>query len=279
MEYLEQQVRRTISLAFEEDHTGQDITSLACISPQQTTRAEIVLKQNSKVAGLRFLPWACQIVDPSLTCEILASDGKDYEAHTVMARIEGKAHSILALERTALNLLQHASGIAQQTAQYVNAVKEFSCDILDTRKTLPGLRALQKYAVVMGGGKNHRFHLEDRFLIKNNHLKLQQTSHSVAEAIRRARTWKPQAQIEVEVENLADVQEALKEQVEMILLDNMTPSVVAKAVALANGKAYLEASGGITLDNVKEYAATGVNGISIGALTHSVRAVDLSLRM
>jgi nicotinate-nucleotide pyrophosphorylase (carboxylating) len=199
----------------------------------------------------------------------------------VIASMKGKAHSILAGERTLLNLLQHASGIAHLTAQCVSAVKGFQCDILDTRKTLPGLRAFQKYAVTVGGGKNHRFHLQEHFLIKNNHLKIlkETASRPVYEAIRRARALHPEAKIEIEVENLAMLEEALEEKADLIMLDNMNPSLVAEAVRIARAQAYLEASGGITLDNVRKYAAAGVDGISIGALTHSAKAVDISLRM
>ncbi len=281
MEHLEQEVRRTILLALNEDRTTKDITSQACIPPDQLIRADFVLKQNSRVAGLRFLPWICETIDTSLKWHVHAFEGGEYSEGMILASIEGIAHSILAGERTALNLLQHASGVAHLTAQYVDAVKGFPCEILDTRKTLPGLRAIQKYAVKMGGGKNHRFHLEERFLIKNNHLALLKeiSVHPVLEAIRRAKILQPEVKIEVEVESLAALEEALQGKADVILLDNMPPDVVAEAVRLGQGKAYLEASGGITLDNVRDYAATGVNGVSIGALTHSVSAVDISLRM
>lgn len=281
MEHLEQEVRRTIILALNEDRTAKDITSQACVSENRWVRADFVLKQNSRVAGLRFLPWICETIDSSLKWQVHAFEGGDYGEGMILASIEGTARSILAGERTALNLLQHASGVAHLTSRYVDAVKEFPCEILDTRKTLPGLRAIQKYAVKMGGGKNHRFHLEERFLIKNNHLALlkETTARPVLEAIHRARILQPQAKIEVEVESLAALEEALQGKADVILLDNMFPSAVVEAVKIAGGKAYLEASGGITLENVREYAAAGVNGISIGALTHSVAAVDISLRI
>ena len=279
--HLEQEVRRTILLALNEDRSNNDITSQACVSLEKSTRADFVLKQKSRIAGLHFLPWIWEAVDSLLKGHTHAIDGKDYDAGTVVATIEGNARSILAGERTALNLLQHACGIADRTSQYVEAIRGFHCEILDTRKTLPGLRAIQKYAVTVGGGKNHRFHLEDRFLIKNNHLKLLKeiTARPVFEAIRRAKIAQPHAKIEVEVESLSALEEALEAKAEVVMLDNMPSALVAQAVKIAHGKAYLEASGGITLDNVREYAATGVNGISIGALTHSVNAVDISLRM
>jgi nicotinate-nucleotide pyrophosphorylase (carboxylating) len=281
MEHLELEVRRTILLALAEDRTAFDITSHACIPSEKRARADVVLKQNSVIAGLRFLPVICECIDPSLACQIFAADGEKCNSSRALAYIEGKAHSILAGERTLLNFLQHASGIAHLTAQFVNAVKGFNCEILDTRKTLPGLRAIQKYAVAVGGGKNHRFHLEERFLIKNNHLKLlhEGISSPVLEAIRRARILQPEAKIEVEVETLKMLEEALEGKADLIMLDNMPPSLVVEAVKIAQGKAYLEASGGVHLSNVHEYAAAGVNGISIGELTHSVKAVDISLRV
>ncbi|MBI2809849.1 MAG: carboxylating nicotinate-nucleotide diphosphorylase [Candidatus Melainabacteria bacterium] len=281
MQHLEQEVRRTVQLALVEDSAARDITSEACVSQDTHSRADFVLKQNSKIAGLRFLPWICETVDSSLKWQLHVPEGGDYNDGTVLASIEGSARSILSGERTALNLLQHTSGIAHVTTAYVNAVKGFNCDILDTRKTLPGLRAIQKYAVALGGGKNHRFDLEERVLIKNNHLALlkETSAHPVRDAIRRSRILQPQVKIEIEVENLSMLEEALAAKADVILLDNMPAEMVAQAVKLANGQAYLEASGGITIETVREYAAAGVNGISIGALTHSVKAVDISLRM
>jgi nicotinate-nucleotide pyrophosphorylase (carboxylating) len=281
MRDLEQEVRRTILLALKEDRAECDVTSQACISKESTVEAELLLKQNSLIAGLRFLPVICETIDPHLSWRAFAEDGREYGNGTVLASIRGNTQSILSGERTALNFLQHVSGVAQLTSQYVQAVAGWNCDILDTRKTLPGLRAIQKYAVVAGGGKNHRFDLEERFLIKNNHLKilLEETARPVREAILRARILQPDAKIEIEVESLAMLEEALSAQADLILLDNMPPELIREAVQLANGKVYLEASGGITLENVRAYAETGVNGVSIGALTHSVPAVDISLRI
>ncbi len=281
MKNLEQEVRRIILLALAEDRSAFDITSQACVEKDSMTHADLVLKQHSRVAGLRFLPLLCAAIDPSLSWSAHAEDGREYEDGMVLASIEGSARSILSGERTALNFLQHASGVAHLTSQYVRAVVGCNCDILDTRKTLPGLRAIQKYAVTVGGGKNHRFDLEERFLIKNNHLKIlkETTSRPVAEAILRARILQPDAKIEVEVETLDMLEEALTAKADLILLDNMPPSLVREAVGIVGGRAYLEASGGINLDTVRAYAETGVNGISIGALTHSVPAVDISLRI
>jgi nicotinate-nucleotide pyrophosphorylase (carboxylating) len=278
---IEQEIERLVLLSLAEDRAPFDITSHACIPTDKIASADVILKEDSIVAGLNFLSLICKCIDPQLSCHSLKLEGRAYSSGTIIASIQGKAHSILVGERTLLNLLQHACGIAHLTAQCVSAVKGFPCDILDTRKTLPGLRALQKYAVATGGGKNHRFHLQEHFLIKNNHLKIlkETTPRPVSEAVRRARALHPGIKIEIEVENLAMLEEALEEKADLIMLDNMSPSLIAKAVQIAHAKAYLEASGGITLGNVREYAATGVDGISIGALTHSAKAADISLRM
>lgn len=278
---IEREVRRTILLALAEDRSAFDITSKACVSSEQTTTAAIVIKQKSIVAGICFLPVICECIDPSLSCQILAEEGQNCPDGKVLAYIEGNARSILAGERTVLNFLQHICGVADLASQFANAVHGLKCDILDTRKTLPGLRAIQKYAVAIGGGKNHRFHLEERFLIKNNHLKLlkQTTPRPVVEAVRRAKAFLPNAKIEVEVESLEMLSDALEAKADVVMLDNMSASLVAEAVRIVKGDAYLEASGGITLANVREYAEKGVHGISIGALTHSVKAVDISLRI
>lgn len=280
-ETLLQEVRRTLQIALAEDHAEKDVTSQACLPRETAAKASLLLKQPARIAGLIILPVLCQILGSELNLRLFVEDGCTCSPGTVLATLEGNAHAILAGERTAINLIQHASGIATLTAEYVEAVKGFACDILDTRKTLPGLRAIQKYAVLIGGGKNHRFHLEDRFLIKDNHIKLlkETTSKPVAEAIRRAKILQPGVNVEVEVSSLCMLEEAISAQAEVILLDNMSVALVAEAVKVNAGRAYLEASGGIGLAEVAHYAATGVNGISIGALTHSVRAIDMSLKV
>ncbi|MBS0653408.1 MAG: carboxylating nicotinate-nucleotide diphosphorylase [Verrucomicrobia bacterium] len=280
-EALSQEIRRTLQIALAEDHVENDVTSQACLPSETAAKASLLLKQPARIAGLVVLPILCQMLGSGLNLRLFVEDGCSCNPGTVLATVEGNARSILAGERTALNLIQHASGIATLTAEYVDAVKGFACDILDTRKTLPGLRAIQKYAVLIGGGKNHRFHLEDRFLIKDNHIKLlkETTSAPVAEAIRRARILQPGVKVEIEVSSLSMLEEALNEQAEVVLLDNMSVDLVKEAVKVNAGRAYLEASGGIGIANVAQYAATGVDGISIGALTHSVRAIDMSLKV
>lgn len=280
-ETLSQEIRRTLQIALAEDHAENDVTSQACLPSETAAKASLLLKQPARIAGLVVLPILCQMLGSDLNLRLFVEDGCYCNPGTVLATVEGNARSILAGERTALNLIQHASGIATLTAEYVDAVKGFACDILDTRKTLPGLRAIQKYAVLIGGGKNHRFHLEDRFLVKDNHIKLlkETTSTPIAEAIRRARILQPGVKVEIEVSSLPMLEEALNAQAEVVLLDNMSVDLVKEAVKVNAGRAYLEASGGIGLADVAQYAATGVNGISIGALTHSVRAIDMSLKV
>jgi nicotinate-nucleotide pyrophosphorylase (carboxylating) len=278
---LKDELIRAISIAFEEDKACEDITSQACIPSACHAAARLILKEPAKICGLIFLPLIFHQVDPEIEVHFHFSEGQDCEPYTPLATIHGKATYLLSGERSALNTIQHLSGIATITANYVKEVSGFSCDILDTRKTLPGLRNLQKYAVAIGGGKNHRFTLAERFLIKNNHLTLlkKQSPYPIFEAIQKARKFRPEIKVEVEVEDLESLSYALENQADFIMLDNMPVELVQEAVRLVNGRAYVEASGGITLSNVRQYAATGVNGISIGALTHSVKAIDISMRI
>jgi nicotinate-nucleotide pyrophosphorylase (carboxylating) len=204
------------------------------------------------------------------------NDGTICNKRTEIACINGPARALLSGERTALNLLQHLSGVATLTAQCVEKVKGTKCQILDTRKTVPGLRLLDKYAVRVGGGTNHRLHLGDRILIKNNHLAL---SKSIGVCIERAKKAYPLQWVEVEVDNLSELEEAIEAGADGALLDNMQPEEVARCVELAQGRLFLEASGGISLENVLEYAKTGVDGVSIGALTHSAPALDISMKI
>jgi nicotinate-nucleotide pyrophosphorylase (carboxylating) len=266
---MNMEIAEIITRSLKEDCIEQDITSLACIDPDTVVSADFLLKEDAKIAGLAFLPAFFSGLDISFA----VNEGEECKAQTVLARVKGPAQSILSRERSALNFLQHASAIATLTARFVKEVADLECDILDTRKTLPSLRALQKYAVRIGGGKNHRYDLASHFLIKDNHL----AKGTIKEAIARARKFDPDKIIEVEVTTLAQLEEALQAMPERILLDNMSLEEMQKAVILAKGRAYLEASGGITLACVRSVAETGVNGISIGALTHSACAIDISL--
>lgn len=255
-----------IKLSFEEDAVANDVTSLACIPAEQNGVGQIVLKQDGVIAGLSFLPK----MFPGCSTELLAADGERYQKGAVLARVTGSARMLLSAERTALNLLQHLSGIATLTAKCVALAG--SCKILDTRKTLLGYRDLQKYAVRCGGGTNHRSNLADKILIKNNHLAL---VGCLKTAIARAK--ESGLKVEVEIGSFDDLPIAME--ADAILLDNMSPETIKRCVEHVNKRVFLEASGGITMDTLAAYAATGVDAISIGALTHSAPALDIAFRI
>lgn len=266
------EVTRSIEIALKEDEVFRDRTSLACID-KGFGLGTLLLKEEGVVAGLPFLELIAYGVDPLITVRLLGDEGTRAVPGSI-AEVEGPIHSLLAMERTAINFIQHATSIASETALYVEAAHGL-CDILDTRKTLPGHRYLQKYAVKMGGGKNHRFHLADQILIKDNHL----MHLKLEEAVRRAREAFPGKRLQVEVENEKMFDEAVIACPDAILLDNMSPDMIRGFVSRNKKKIYLEASGGIELNNIRSYAETGVNGISVGRLTHSVRALDMSLKI
>jgi len=257
-----------------EDLGSGDISS-ALIPAEQQGRALIYAKAPGVVCGLPLVQGVYRQLDPSLRITLRAEDGERVEPGKVVAEIQGSLRRILQGERTALNFLQHLSGIATATREAVDRVQGLNVDIVDTRKTLPGLRLLQKYAVRVGGGKNHRFGLYDGLMIKDNHIK---AAGSITRAVELAR-WHAghMVKIEVECETLDQVEEALRCRVDVIMLDNMTLEDMRRAVKLINGRAIVEASGGITLDTLREVAETGVDVISIGRLTHSVNALDFSL--
>jgi nicotinate-nucleotide pyrophosphorylase (carboxylating) len=271
-----------IDTALAEDLGGGDLTTRAVVPEGAEAKARISQKAPGVIAGLRVAQAVFERVDPELEFVMHCPQGLWREAGAV-AEISGTAASILAAERVALNFLGHLSGVATLTARYVRAVEGTGVHILDTRKTMPGLRALEKEAVRRGGGVNHRSGLHDGILVKENHAKL---AGGVGEAARRAMEAAPVAAanpapdpllVEVECATLDEVREALDAGVPRILLDNMTPDELREAVSLAGGRAELEASGGITLDNVRAVAETGVDFISVGALTHSAPALDVSL--
>jgi nicotinate-nucleotide pyrophosphorylase (carboxylating) len=268
---LEDLIRR----AFAEDCVDEDVTSLACIEEGRDTKASILLKQDGCIAGLKFLPQVFSLRDPRLVTEVFVPEGTRASKGTILARVRGSARSILSAERVALNLVQHLSGIATLTALCVDEAKGTKCEILDTRKTIWGFRALQKYAVRMGGGKNQRLHLADRILIKNNHLALA----GVEECLRDARAKFPTHRIQIEARSEDEFQRALAGRPDSILLDNMSPEEVRDCVQRNHPAIYLEASGSIRLNNLGAYARTGIDGVSIGALTHSAPALDISLRI
>ncbi len=280
MEKVHQEIEHLIDTALKEDIRTGDITSEACISPTSTISGKLLLKQGGCIAGLPFLETIFHRLDPNIKITFYVPEGSEHHAGTILGKVEGPARGILSAERVALNLLQHASGIATITKIFIEEIEDYNCEVLDTRKTLPGLRYLEKYAVRVGGGTNHRYALDHRFIIKNNHLAFvaKESDTPILEAVRRARQYRPEIKVEVEVEDLQMVEEALHAKADIIMLDNMTPKMARQAVQLINHRAYVEASGNITLDTIRAYAATGVDGISVGRLTHSVEALDISLR-
>jgi len=272
-------IRRVVRLALQEDLSLGDVTTAALFPSPAPALARIVAQQSLVVAGLAAAMQTFRTVDASLVLSIQRQDGDPAQDGDCLLQIEGDGRSILKAERVALNFLQHLSGVATLTRQFCNAVRGYPVTILDTRKTIPGLRALQKWAVVLGGGTNHRQSLSDGILIKDNHLALlNHTTAPVRTACRKAKTTAPHtANVIVEVESLAEVRTALAGRADIILLDNMTPTMVGQAIKLIKKRALVEVSGGITLKNVRAMAAAGPDRISIGALTHSAPAATLSL--
>lgn len=252
-----------------------DITTDAIVPADATVRVSLRGRQAGRIAGLDIAASAFTLLEPRLQITRLANDGDDIAAGAIIARIQGPARGVLSAERTALNFLGRLSGIATATAHMVAAVQGHKARICCTRKTTPGLRALEKYAVRMGGGVNHRFGLDDAVLIKDNHIGV---AGGVREAIARARARAGHmVKIEVEVDTLAQLDEALLEQPDIIMLDNMTPEMMREAVKRTAGRALLEASGRVSLDTVAAIAASGVDMISSGAITHSAPCLDLGL--
>ncbi len=273
------QVEQAIDRALAEDVSFGDVTTEALIPSDQQGRASIIAKQEGILGGVEVAKEVFLRVDPSIRFEALVQDGDRVRKKDVVAVIEGKVASILKGERVALNFLTRLSGIASETARYVEATKGLKARITDTRKTTPGIRALEKYAVRVGGGKSHRQHLGDGILIKDNHLAaLRSLGVGLKEAIERARQ-RSTLKIEVEVESVEQARIALEAGADVIMLDNMAIEEMRQVVELAQGRALIEASGGIALDNVRQVAEAGVDLISVGALTHSARSLDLSLEL
>src|SRR5216684_1649931 len=258
------------------DEDLPDITSEAVFSRTDRGRARFLVKSAGVIAGLPFAEATFRAIEPAAEFAVRVKDGDRVKPGDVVAEVSAGVVTLLSGERTALNLLQRASGIATATRRYADAVAGTRAKIYDTRKTAPGLRALDKYAIRCGGGENHRFGLYDMFLIKNNHI---DRAGSITAAVERIRSTKSAQQILVEVRDIAELDEALALRPDFILLDNMTLAEMRAAVARVAGAVPLEASGGITIDNVREIAETGVDRISIGALSHSVTALDISMRI
>lgn len=272
---LADEIRRAVRTALEEDIGPGDVTSTAIISSSEHLAGEFLVKDSGIIAGLDVMGEVFAQVDQNIVYTPLVKEGSAVSPGDVVARVEGDGPSITIGERTALNFLQRMSGIATATRRYVDAVAGTGARILDTRKTAPGLRALDKLAVRLGGGTNHRHGLYDMVLIKDNHIL---AAGSITKAVERVREdVNDDLPIEVEVESLEQLQEALTLEVDRVMLDNMDTEQMREAVEVAAGDVELEASGGITLENVAQVATTGVDYISVGALTHSVEALDVSL--
>ena len=272
-------VTALIDRALAEDRTSNDVTTDALIPPGMPGVATLVAKSPGVLAGADVARAVFLRADANLRAELLAEDGATLQPGDAIARVEGPVGGILRAERCALNFLQHMSGIATETARYAAAVAGTGAAIVDTRKTAPGLRALQKHAVLVGGGRNHRMDLADGVLIKDNHIAaLRAQEVGLAEIVRRAREGAPHTlKVEIEVESMEEASAALEARADVILLDNMAPEEMRRVVEMIGGRALVEASGGITLQSVREVAETGVDIISVGALTHSVTALDISL--
>jgi nicotinate-nucleotide pyrophosphorylase (carboxylating) len=269
-----------IGLALQEDLGSGDVTSSFFIPAGDRARASILAKEPGTAAGVEVAAEVFSRVDSELSVRLLAGSGTGVAPGDSVLEVAGATRSILAGERLALNFIQRLSGIATATRRYVDAVRGTKAKILDTRKTTPGLRAFEKAAVVAGGGNNHRFGLHDMILVKDNHLAAAGGTHHLGGAIRKAKAERPEIRIEVEADTLDQVRAFLAVGgIDVILLDNMTPGEMRQAVRMAAGRVLLEASGGVTLASVRTIAETGVDLISVGAITHSVRALDFSLEL
>lgn len=274
-------VKDLIHRALAEDVGSGDVTTLSVVPETSLGRAVILSRGNHVVSGLGVASAVFSAVDPALKCCRLVSDGDAVNPGQILMTIEGAIRGILTGERTALNFMQRMTGIASRTREFVDKVKPFGTRILDTRKTTPTLRILEKYAVTCGGGTNHRMGLYDMVLIKDNHRRLWQAAgiSNLKGAVAAARAKFPGIPVEVEVESAEELRDALQAKPEWIMLDNMTLALMRECVAICNRQSKLEASGGVTLDTVAGIAATGVDAISVGGLTHSSPAADLSLEL
>ena len=273
-------LKRFVELALEEDVRDGDHTSLATIAENTEGQAELLVKEAGLLAGVSVGKEILRIIDNSLDIEILIKDGEKVVPGDIAMRIKGNVHSILKSERLVLNVMQRMSGIATRTSIYMNCVEGTKTKVLDTRKTTPLLRFLEKEAVLIGGGANHRFGLFDMILIKDNHVDY---AGGIVEALDSVQAYKIkkglEIPVEIEVRNFEELDAVLLNgNVDRVMLDNFTPEDVRRAVDLIDGRLVTEASGGITLDTIRSYALTGVDFISVGALTHSVKSIDLSLK-
>lgn len=273
------EIRAAVRAALAEDIGPGDVTTLATVPESATARASMIARERLTVAGLAFAESAFTELSPSLRFQQLVHEGQRVDPGTGLLTVAGPARAILTAERVALNFVQRLSGVATLTAKFVEAIRGTGAQILDTRKTTPGWRRFEKYAVACGGGQNHRFGLFDLVLIKDNHLAALSDGkpNAIAAAVLQAKARYPTLRIEVEADTLEQVEQAAGAGADMILLDNMPPALLRTAVQLVGSRAKTEASGGVNLDTVRVIAETGVDFISVGALTHSARAMDVAL--
>jgi nicotinate-nucleotide pyrophosphorylase (carboxylating) len=273
------EIRASVRLALAEDIGSGDATTLATVPANATAKAVMRAREPLVVAGIGFAETAFRELSPKIKIEKLSRDGQRIAAGKILLKISGPARAILTAERVALNFVQRLSGVATLTSQFVEAIRGTRAQILDTRKTTPGWRRFEKYAVTCGGGKNHRLGLSDMILIKDNHLAAlrNEKPNAIAAAVARARKKFPKLKIEVEADTLKQVEQAVKAGADFILLDNMDLKQLRQAVKIVDGRAKTEASGGVNLKTVRAIAEIGVDFISVGAITHSARAVDIGL--
>ncbi len=281
---IEKEIHRLIDIAIQEDIGNGDITAEACIPEEAQTRGQLTTKQSGTIAGLPYLPRIFQQLDPRIKVESLVAEGSYQKAGTAIATIEGPVRGILGAERTALNFIQHASGVASATAAYVRKVVGYDCEILDTRANYPGLRALEKYAIRVGGGTIHRYGLNDLFIIKRNYLAFlaSKSDRPIFDAVSAARACRPGIAVEVEVCNLEELDAAVLTDVDAIILHNFAPEQARRCVKKIHAtrkKAYIQSVSGISLETIREYAETGVDGISVHTLTHFAGALHISMRL
>ena len=275
------EIRQHIAMALNEDIRDGDHSSLSCIPADKEDTAVLRVKENGILAGMALARVIITMVDPELQVTVLKQDGDAVVKGDEALHLKGRTHSILKAERLVLNYMQRLSGIATVTRRYCDLIKDTPCRVLDTRKTTPGLRLLEKWAVAVGGGTNHRIGLYDMIMLKDNHI---DAAGGIQAAITKANEYRqrvnPAMKIEVETRNIEEVKQVMATgHVERIMLDNFTSDAVREAVSIIGGKYETEASGGITFDTLKSYAETGVDFISVGALTHSVKSLDLSLKI
>jgi len=272
-----EEIKSVIDYSLKEDIGNGDITTNSLIPIDLQTKATMVAKSTGVIAGLALAEYVFRTLSADITWKAFVNDGDKVSKGDILLEISGSYRALLTGERVALNFLQRMSGIATMTANYVDTLKDYKTKILDTRKTVPGLRLLDKYAVKMGGGTNHRIGLYDMVLIKDNHIKI---AGGITNAVTQIKKNLPVGiKIEVETTTIEEVKEALATGVDIIMLDNMSNNTMADSVKIINGRAKVEASGNMTMERLKEVAATGVDFISIGALTHSVSAFDISMNI